>query len=148
MSAEVSFEPSPWLKELPVYQLATITDLVAQHGDPETAAMKWASAAGAASNAPFGSTTTGPGLFENIKTEFAKLVCGDEAYRELRQQFSDTWDRYKVGVVAAVAGTIGQFIGAAPAVIMPVVALLFTTLAQVGTNAWCSTRNGPPKQDG
>lgn len=137
-------ETSPWLGELPAYQMSTVADLVRQHGDLEAAAVGWASAAGATANAPFGAVTTGPGLFENIRSEFAKLVCGEESYADLRKQFSDTWDKYKTGVVAAVSGIIGQTLGAAPAVIMPVIALLFTTLARVGANAWCSTRSGIP----
>ena len=130
-----------WWQELPAFQRTSINEMISSGLSYEEVAETWLSTTGAITNAPFGGVTAGPGLFENIRNEINKLVCGHESYDDLRKQSAETWEKYKPGVLMGVAGAIGAALGVAAVVIVPVVALLLAAVVKVGVNAWCQTKN-------
>jgi hypothetical protein len=134
-------QPELWINELLPYQQGSVRELLQGGQDYEEAAKAWLTNIGAGANAPFGSNTAGPGLFDNLKTEFNKLVCGDPAYADLRKQTAETWEKYKPGILMTIAAAIGAALGVAAVVLVPAVALLLTALSTVGVNAWCATKS-------
>jgi hypothetical protein len=125
--------------EVPSYQRQTLDDLLASGMTHEAVGAVWLDQIGASTNAPFGTGTTGPSLFENFKMEFNKLLCGDDKYKKVRTDASGKWKEYKSGVVLSIAAAIGNALGTAAIVLVPAVALLLSAALEVGLNAWCAT---------
>jgi hypothetical protein len=140
-------QPEDWLTDLPSYQSRTIKELLQSGLSYEEAAAAWVGQIGAGTNAPFGTATAGPGLFENLKKEFNKLICGDPEYDKVRRDAATTWNKYKSGVTMTIAAAVGAVLGVAAVVLVPAIALLLAAASKVGLNAWCATQADTEKGD-
>lgn len=130
-----------WIESLPAYQRAVIDELLASGLTEEGAAETWLSRTGPDNNFGFGAGATSANYLASVKSEFRKLVCGDQTYEALRKEAEKIWNGTKYSIVSAIAIGIAAQIGVAVAVIIPVVALLLAAVGKVGLNAWC---NMPP----
>lgn len=137
-----TIKPNSWLNELPDYQRKTLMEILASGHSYEQAAEIWLSTIGSQSNAPFGSISTGPGIFQALKIEIKKLVCGDDSYNDLREKIDVTWSNYKPGILAAICMVIAPVIGVSSVIILPAVAMLLEAILKVGVNSWCSLPDG------
>lgn len=140
LTGPASADAIQWLQELADYQRTAADELIGSGLSYEQAAEAWLSNIGPGTTAPFGAGTAGPGLFDNVKNEINKLVCGDDSYADLRKQTAETWEKYKPGVLMVVSAAIGAALGVAAVVLVPAVALLLAAVAAIGVNAWCASR--------
>jgi hypothetical protein len=129
-----------WFDGLPKGQKQIIQEMLNGGKSEEQVGEFWLSGAGSESTAGFGSGIFLQSFFTNVKQEFINFVCGDPKYEAERKQVNDLWHKHgKVAVVSFVAAEVAKTVGLACAAVIPVVALLFSSTAKIGVNAFCTT---------
>lgn len=131
-----------WLDALPASQKRTVRALLANGKSEEQIAEQWLSQIGSTSTAGFGGGGAIQSFYANVKREFVAFICGDPKYNEERTQAAAIWnDQGKVGLVSIVTALVATTVNLAAAAVVPVIALLFSLVAKIGLNAFCSACN-------
>lgn len=128
-----------WICALKPYQVSSINELISKGRTLEEIAIILLSKTGSDSTAPFGGSGDAPrNYFENIKEEMRKLTCGDDKYKDIREEVSKNWNKGKTYIAMLIAGSIAPHIGIVATVLLPIVTIILAIVATVGLNAWCS----------
>jgi len=136
----VVLTPSGWFDGLPSSQSEAILRLIGAGKSEEEVGELWLSQTGSPNTAGFGVGVPIQSFYANVKREFVAFVCGDEKYKKEREQAAMIWNREgKVGLVSITAAVIASTVGLAAVAVVPVVALLFSSAAKIGLNAFCET---------
>jgi hypothetical protein len=70
--------------------------------------------------------------------EFKKLICGDEAYEEIRAQLGAESAIAKTIYVSLVSTALGATLGYTATLLAPAVAILLHLIGKMSVNAWCA----------
>lgn len=126
-----------WLESIPKYQREIVSDLL-EHNNPEEAASIWLDSS-TENNSPFSSDGTNKKYSEYVFKEIHKLLCGNPAYSEERNELNTIIKNNgsKEAVISCISATIGSQLGLAAAFVAPAVVLLLITVGKVTVNAWC-----------
>lgn len=144
----IRFEITPggWLGGLPKYQEDMINLMLDSGSSEEQIAELWLGNPGATATAGFGASGSIQSFFSNVKREFVAFICGDQRYESERKKALDIWNNQgKVGLVSSVSAVVASTVGLAYATIVPVIALLFSSVSKLGLNAFCLTYSGCDK---
>jgi hypothetical protein len=127
-----------WLNELKPYQKNSINILIQQCGQ-EKAAEIWITSNGPLNNVPFGgvSQNTQP-FFDRFKHEFQKFICGHPDYDSYRKKLGAETPVVKTLYISMISSAIGATIGFSATLLAPAVAILLSTVGQMGLNAYCA----------
>jgi hypothetical protein len=127
-----------WLDELKPYQKISINVLIDQFGE-EKAAEIWITSNGPSNNVPFGgdSQSSQP-FFDRFKFEFQKFVCGHPDYEIYRKKLGVESPVIKTLYISMISSGIGATIGFSATLLAPAVAILLSTVGQMGLNAYCT----------
>ncbi len=128
-----------WLDPLKKYQQDTFKQLVDLHG-VEEATKLWISAQGPSSTVGFGGESNPQPFYDKFREEFRKLVCGDPAYEQVRQQLQREAPVVKNIYISMVSAALGASLGFTATLLAPAVAALLYLVGQMGLNAWCEVR--------
>jgi len=126
-----------WLSTLKPYQSSSISQMVADAGEEE-AAKNWLSANGPSSTVGFGGTSNPEPFYERFMEEFRKLICGDEAYEEIRAQLGGESPVVKAIYVSVISAALGAALGYTATLLAPAVAILLHLIGKMSVNAWCA----------
>jgi ABC-type phosphate transport system substrate-binding protein len=126
-----------WLSTLKPYQSASISQMVAAAGEEE-AAKNWLSANGPSSTVGFGGTSNPEPFYERFIEEFRKLICGDEAYEEIRVQLGAESAVAKTIYVSLISTALGATLGYTATLLAPAVAIILHLIGKMSINAWCA----------
>ncbi|MGJ0502449.1 MAG: hypothetical protein ACR65X_01675 [Methylocystis sp.] len=136
-----NYEPSDWISELPPALRRTIEEMLGKGLTFDQIADGWLSASGPDNTFPYGGERANETLFANVRAELYKLICGDPAYEDIRQQARSLIEQHKTQVATVIAGAVGSVLGIAAAALLPVVCLVLASATSVGVNAWCNRKN-------
>lgn len=127
-----------WLNELKPYQKNSISILINLYGQ-EKAAEIWITSNGPSNNVPFGgeSQNTQP-FFDRFKIEFQKFICGHSDYDSYRKKLGAETPIVKTLYISMISSAIGATIGFSATLLAPAVAILLSTVGQMGLNAYCA----------
>lgn len=133
-----NFKAEEWLNELKPYQKNSILILIEQYGQ-EKAAEIWITSNGPLNNVPFGGANqnTQP-LFDRFKIEFQKFICGHPDYESFRKKLGAETPVVKTLYISIISSAIGATIGFSATLLAPAVAILLSTVGQMGLNAYCA----------
>jgi hypothetical protein len=126
-----------WLSTLKPYQIGSISQMVADSGE-EDAAKNWLSANGPSSTVGFGGISNPEPFYERFMEEFRKLICGDEAYAEIRAQLGAESPVVKTIYVSVISTALGATLGYTATLLAPAVAILLHLIGKMSVNAWCA----------
>jgi hypothetical protein len=127
-----------WLNELKPYQKNSIDVLIKKFGE-EKAAEIWITSNGPSNNVPFGgvSQSTQP-FYDKFKYEFQKFICGHPDYEAHRKKLGAESPIVKTLYISMISSAIGATIGFSATLLAPAVAILLSTVGQMGLNAYCA----------
>lgn len=130
-----------WLSTLKPYQRVAIDEFL-QNGDEEDAIDKWLSSNGAANTSKFGAgqtQNTFRGEFSKLFwSEFRRLICGDDKYKEEVKTFNNLLDENRGKIVGVLSTILAGVFGVTAIFIAPVIVLAIISVTRVGVNAWCN----------
>lgn len=133
-----------WLSTIPAYQRDSFEQLMGGGMSEEETIAFWLSRNGPDQTVGFGAGSNAGNYLSSVKTEFRKLMCGDEAYEPTRKEATKVWEGGRLSVVSVIASAIAIHVGIAVAVLVPVIALLLSAVGKVGLEAWCKM---PPPEE-
>ena len=142
----LSADSPNWLSALPRNQQQSIEHLLLSSSDPLEAASKWLIGTSRNKSRPASTRGTKP-IVENIVREVRGFLCGDPRYEKDRAQISEKVAPTQAWLVSAVTAAIAPKVGAASAVIAPVVVLAFISFGKCTLNAICSSWKGPATKE-
>ena len=131
-------QPEAWLDTLPPNLREPVEQLLSSSEDPLVAASEWL-ASSRRNKSRSGGTRGARPMVENIVREVRGFLCGDPRYEKDRAQISEKVAPTQTWLVSAVTAAIAPKLGAASAVIGPVVVLAFISFGKCTLNAICST---------
>jgi hypothetical protein len=80
-----------------------------------------------------------PNYWGRVKRELHLLICtNDKKYAALRKHLGKEDNTTQVAIISSISLTVAAYIGAAAAIVGPLVTLGLLALLQVGKNAWCA----------
>ncbi len=127
-----------WLNELKPYQKNSISVLIDKFGE-EKAAEIWITSNGPSNNVPFGGTPqSSQPFYDRFKLEFQKFICGHPDYEGYRKKLGAESPVIKTLYISMISSAIGATIGFSATLLAPAVAILLSTVGQMGLNAYCS----------
>lgn len=127
-----------WLNELKPYQKNSISILINQYGH-EKAAEIWITSNGSSNNVPFGGKfQDSKPFFDRFKIEFQKFICGHSDYDNYRIELGAETPVVKTLYISMISSAIGATIGFSATLLAPAVAILLSTVGQMGLNAYCA----------
>ncbi len=130
-----------WLNSVPQPSLATIRELLNSGKNLEQVAELWLSQGGTSNTVPFGGAKPSANLWQKVKSECHKLLCGDSDYKALRLKIEKSWNGSKTTLIATIAASLSPIVGVAAAVLIPVLGMLLSIIVKIGLNSWCSTES-------
>ncbi len=140
MTLDIELTEDGWFGGLPNSQVQTIEALLKAGQTEEQIAEFWLSQTGASTTSGFGAGGAIQKYFENVKSEFVALVCGNGKYNEEREKAKIIWQEHgKIALVSYVSFVIAQNVDLSNAALVPIIALLFSLAAKISVNAFCKT---------
>lgn len=126
-----------WLSELKTYQRKHL-DVLLRSMAPEDAAEAWLSVNGPSYTSGFGAPADTKPLFNRLKSEFKKFVCGHPDYEEERKQLGGERPITKSVLIYVIGTAVAAKLGVLMALIVPAVVILLFVVGKAGRNAWCA----------
>ena len=102
--------PDEWLDALPSFQATTIREILVSGSEPDQIATLWLSRGAPENTAPFGANSAPTNYYRSVVSEFAKLVCGDKAYNDIRADIKKVWNGSKTTIVSLIATGISPYV--------------------------------------
>ena len=134
-----NIELNEWISELKPYQSSSINQLL-DNNDCDAVVGLWLSANGPDTTIQFGghsSESSVEPFFERFQEEFRKVICGDEAYSQFRNQLSGEGPLTKGLLISVISSALGATFGFAATIFAPAVAIMLYLVGSMGVNAWC-----------
>lgn len=133
-----------WLVTLRPYQARLIRELLITGKTPDEAGNAWVSAFGAPNTALFGTIPPERTLYERIREEVAKFLCGDPSYAIERGELVEIGRVARDGLVAAISTAVASHLGFSTTYIVPMVVLVFCSMGKITLRAFCNEHGNPP----
>lgn len=137
----ISGELEDWLSALPEYQADSLRKWKEAGASEDEIMEKWVIGFGSDQTNPFGTSPKNKNYFEQLQSEFKKLICGDSKYGHIRDELLENKNIIKGTIIYIIAAAIGAELGLAAALIAPVVAVLLYAVGKVTVEAWCATED-------
>lgn len=132
-----SSDPSAWLDTLPVFQRASVDELLRSGKTYDEVAEAWLAATVAHDTFGFGTVPGARVFYKKVLDQIHDLICTGKGYEIERASVHAEFKKGQAFAVAAVAQEIAPHVGAATAFLTVAVALTFSTISKIGKNAWC-----------
>ncbi|MBK4989816.1 hypothetical protein [Pseudomonas sp. S36] len=138
-SSVFDFSDDEILGSLKLYQRSLVAELLVAN-DEETAARIWLSSTGPLDLRKFGGVPDSgeDAFYQRFRAEFRAYVCGDERYKEERDDLLKIAKPAASYVIAAISAAVASTLGIAVGLVVPAVALLLKVVGKLGLNAWCA----------
>ena len=131
--------PESWINCLPIYQQNIINDLYQQTNNFDKTAEAWLSAS-VPENVPFGTTKNSKLFLEKVADEIELFFTNDEKYKNCKLAILKESGAVQSFVIGAISAALAPALGKSAVFLAPVIAIIFTTITQIGLNAWLSYR--------
>ncbi len=123
--------------ELKTYQKKTLDYLLKDGKNYEEIAQLWLTSKGSEINKPFGGESKKSIFWDNLKEEFKKFICDDNAYIEEKKQLNEKVFSNKI-LMTTISSAIGSTLGLSTAVLFPIITILLISVLKIGINAFCN----------
>lgn len=128
-----------WLSPLKKYQKDSISVLIDKYGEDD-AITKWLTAKGPSNNVSFGGEPISDNspFIDRFKDEFKKFICNHPDYERQRTSLNLESPVVKSIFISVISSAIGATIGFTATLLAPVIAIMLSTVGQIGVNAYCA----------